>query len=199
MSAVKLSDNFYDEIKPRLYHRVSRELRSAYCVLDLGCGDCELVKYLAETYGHKVTGIDISSASFPSERKTNKNWPLARCIRKDAAKLDSIQDKTVDAVVMFWSLHEMSNPQAVLKEIRRVLQLAGKVLIVEFPRNSLAQKLWNENYYSKQGLINYLHKAGFKEIQARLLEHKQILWVSGYRSSKRTNSSEIINVKTYET
>jgi len=35
VSPVKLSDNFYDKIKPRLYQRVGKELRLAYRVLDL--------------------------------------------------------------------------------------------------------------------------------------------------------------------
>jgi cyclopropane fatty-acyl-phospholipid synthase-like methyltransferase len=61
MSAMKLSDNFYDKIKPRLYQRVGKELRLAYRVLDLGCGACELARYLSETYGQKVTGVDISA------------------------------------------------------------------------------------------------------------------------------------------
>ncbi len=38
MSTVKLSDNFYDKIKPILYQRVGKELHLVYRVLDLGCG-----------------------------------------------------------------------------------------------------------------------------------------------------------------
>ncbi len=198
MENAKLSENFYDKIKPRLHKRVGRELRGAKHVLDLGCGACELSKYLSETYGHKVTGIDVSSDSFPDKMETSRNWPLVRCIRKDAAKLDFIQNKTIDAVVMFWSLHEMSNPQVVLQQAHRVLKPTGKILVVEFPRNSLAQRLWNENYYSKQELITYLRKTGFKNIQATLLENKQILLVSGYHDIKGTNDSKRIKVKTYE-
>ena len=51
MSLAKLSDNFYDQIKPRLYQCVGKELRLAYRALDLGCGACELAWYLSETYG----------------------------------------------------------------------------------------------------------------------------------------------------
>jgi len=64
MDPAKLSENFYDKIKPRLYQRLGRELHSANHVLDIGCGNCELVGYLSETYGQKVTGIDISSVGF---------------------------------------------------------------------------------------------------------------------------------------
>jgi len=198
METSELGDNFYDKIKSRLYGRVGRELRLAHRVLDLGCGDCELAQYLSKTYGHKITGIDISSASFPDNRKTKKDGQLVHCIRKDAAGLDFIQNETIDAVVMFWSLHEMNNPQAVLEEAYRVLRVAGRILVVEFPCNSLAQKLWNENYYTSGKLINILHKAGFKDIQAKLIEHKQILWANGYCGAKNSRKSERIKVEAYE-
>ena len=179
----KLTDNFYDEIKPRLHVRIGRELRLAYRVLDLGCGACELAQYLSETYGQKVTGVDISANSFPNNRNITKNTKRIRCIRKDAARLSFIRNETMDAAIIFWALHEMKNSQAILQEAHRVLRPGGKVLIVEFPRNSLAQKLWNENYYTNKELTGSLRKAGFKDIRAKRIEHKQILWVNGYRGT----------------
>ena len=182
MSAMKLSDNFYDKIKPRLYQRVGKELRLAYRVLDLGCGACELAQYLSEAYGQKVTGVDISADSFPNNRNITKNTKRIRCIRKDAARLTFIRNEMIDAVIMFWALHEMKNAQAILQEVHRVLRSGGEILVVEFPRNSLAQKLWNESYYTIKELTGTLRKAGFKDIQAKRIEHKQILWVTGFRN-----------------
>jgi len=183
MVVAKLPDNFYEKIKPRLHQRIGRELRLAYRVLDLGCGACELAQYLSETYGQKVTGVDISADSFPNKPNITKNTKHIRCIRKDAAQLSFIGNETIDAVAMSWALHEMKNPQAVLREAHRVLRPGGKVLVVEFPRNSLAQKLWNENYYTSEELVNSLRKAGFEDIRAKRIEHKQILWVKGYRGT----------------
>jgi predicted methyltransferase len=70
-----------------------------------------------------------------------------------------------------------------LQEAHRVLRPGGKVLVVEFPRNSLAQKLWNENYYTSEELADSLRKAGFEAIRAKRIEHKQILWVNGSRGA----------------
>lgn len=198
MSPVKLSDNFYDKIKPRLYQRVGRQLRSANHVLDIGCGNCELAGYLSETYGQKVTGIDLSSETFPDKRKISKDWPFVRCIRRNASRLDFIQNETIDAVVMFWSLHEINDPKVVLQQAYHVLRPGGKILVVEFPRSSLAQKLWNEKYFSKEQLMKYLDDAGFERIQARLIENKQILWVSGYTCAQNNKKSEQMKVKAYE-
>jgi len=183
MSLAKLSDNFYDKIKPRLYQRVGQELRLAYRVLDLGCGACELAQYLSETYGQKVTGVDISANSFPNNRNITKNTRRIRCIRKDATRLTFIRNETIDAAIIFWALHEMKNSKAILQEANRVLRPGGKVLVVEFPHNSLARKLWNENYYTSKELTGFLRKAGFKDIRAKRIEYKQILWVNGYRGT----------------
>ena len=182
MSSVKLSDNFYDKIKPRLYQRVGKELRLAYRVLDLGCGACELARFLSETYGQKVTGVDISADSFPNRRNVTKNTKHVRCIRKNAARLTFIRNETIDAAIMFWALHEMENSQAILQETHRVLRPGGEILVVEFPRHSLAQKLWNEDYYTVKELMGSLRKAGFKDIQAKRIEREQILWITGFRS-----------------
>ncbi|RKY12602.1 MAG: hypothetical protein DRP65_00665 [Planctomycetota bacterium] len=199
MGLAKLPDNFYDKIKPRLYQRVSRELRSANYVLDIGCGNCELAKYLSQTNRQKVIGIDISSESFPDKEKINKDWPLVKCVRRSASKLNFVQSEIIDAVVMFWSLHEMNVPKVVLQQVYSVLKPGGKVLIVEFPNKSLAQKLWNEKYFSKEQLMKYLDDVGFEHIQARLIENKQILWVSGYSCAENKNKSEQVKVKMYET
>ena len=176
-----------------------RELSSANHVLDIGCGNCELVRYLSETNGQKVTGIDISSEGFPDKRQISKDWPLIKCIRKSASKLNFIQNEIIDAVVMFWSLHEINDFKTVLQQVYRVLKPGGKILIVEFPHNSLAQKLWNEKYFNKQQLTKYLDDAGFERIHARLIENKQILWASGYNCVKKANKSKQIKVKVYET
>jgi ubiquinone/menaquinone biosynthesis C-methylase UbiE len=181
METAKLSENFYDKIKPRLHECIGRELRAAKRVLDLGCGDCELVRYLADTYGQQVTGIDISGESFPDHQKIAKAGKNVRCIRKDANNLKFLYG-TVDAVIIMWALHEMKQPWTVLRQAYCVLRPGGKVLVVEFPRNSLAQKLWNENYYTSKELAGFLRKAGFKDIRAKRIEHKQILWVTGFRS-----------------
>ena len=139
------SENFYDKIKPRLHKRIGRELRLARYVLDLGCGSCELVKYLADAYLQEVTGVDISSESFP-KRHRSQNGVRFRCLQRDASDLGFMPAHFVDAVVMMWSLHEIDHPEETLREARRVLRPGGEVLVVDFPKDSLVQELWNEHY-----------------------------------------------------
>jgi len=172
---VKLPDDFYDKIKPRLHERIARELHSAKQVLDLGCGDCALVRHLTDSFGRKVTGVDISGASFPDYKRIAKNSENINCIRQDAVNLKSFYG-AMDAVVIMWALHEMEQPAKVLQQVYRSLRPGGEILIVEFPKNSLAQRLWNENYYNRMQIASLLRKADFKDIETKLIERRQILW-----------------------
>jgi len=171
----KLPDDFYDKIKPRLHERIARELHSARNLLDLGCGDCALVRRLADSFDRKVTGVDVSGASFPDYKRIAKNSENVRCIRQDAVNLKSFYG-AMDAVVIMWALHEMQYPQKVLRQAYRALRPGGKILIVEFPKDSLAQRLWNENYYNRRQIASLLRRAEFENIQTKLIERRQILW-----------------------
>jgi len=173
-----VSDNFYEVIKPRLHKRIGREVRLAGRVLDLGCGSCDLVEYLAGTYGQDVTGVDVAAESFPSGRHT-RDGTRFHCVKRDAVRLRFVDDGSVDAVVMMWALHEMRRPKAILAETRRVLRPGGEVVIVDFPRDSLAQELWDEDYYRPEEVGELLEGAGFEKVRVRLIEKQQVMWAHG--------------------
>jgi len=175
-----LSDDFYDKIKLRLYKRIGQELCLAYRVLDLGCGSCELARYLAEVYEQQVTGIDILGESFPSYQDLGKAYPNINCIRHDGEDLGFL-NHTADAAIMLWSLHEMRHPQKVLQEAKQAIRAGGKMLIVDFPSGSLASKLWNENYYTAEEVERLLLEAGFEDVDVTLSEQKQVIWATAHR------------------
>ena len=176
----KPAENFYEIIRPRLHRRIGRELSRAGRVLDLGCGPCDLVEYLALAYRQSVTGIDISGKKFPHRRHL-PDGSRFHCLRKDATHLNFVKEQSVDAVVSMYALHEMIHADAVLDEIHRILRPGGEVLIVDFPRNSLAQKLWNEDYYQPNEIKQLLVKTGFHRVRIWLIEQKQIIWARGFR------------------
>jgi len=180
MKHSELPDDFYERIKPKLHRRIGRELRLAYRLLDLGCGSCELVRFLRKAYRQRVTGIDISDSSFPRhDAPSQKRRPL-RCIKSDAAHLDFVRGGAVDAVVSMWAFHEMKDAAGMLREAWRVLRPGGEILIVDFPRGSLAQRLWNEKYYTALKMDNMLIRAGFGEVRVKSIERGQVIWATGH-------------------
>ncbi len=171
----ELPEDFYARIKDRLQERIARELRFAGRVLDVGCGSCELARFLAKKNRQHVIGVDISDGGFANNRLRGET---VECHKADAKELDFLQEGSVHAVVSLYALHEMHKPVAVLKEANRVLRGGGEVLVVDFPRGSLAERLWNEHYYTAQELEDMLKAAGFAAIRASLIESGQLLWVT---------------------
>ena len=185
MSCEELKDDFYERIKPRLHKRIGRELRLARHVLDLGCGSCDLVRYLAETCHQEVTGVDVASDGFPKRRRSREGVRF-RCLRRDATCLPFAADASADAVVTMWALHEMKRPTDILAETRRVLRSGGELLVVDFPKDSLAQRLWDEHYYRPDEVKRLLEETGFSDIRVRLIERGQVIWARAYQPMAET-------------
>jgi ubiquinone/menaquinone biosynthesis C-methylase UbiE len=179
-----LSRTFYDELKPRLHRRIARAVRAAVSIVDLGCGNCELAFFLAESNRQEVIGVDISDAAFPHPTGPRKPESGAvQCVKEDAKALSFLNADSVDAVVSVWALHEMSSPVSVLREAKRILRPGGQVLIVDFPKNSLAQRLWNENYFDREEVVEMLKEAGFAAVHCKVIAQGQVIWARGEKDS----------------
>ena len=185
MAREELKDDFYERIKPRLHKRIARELRLARHVLDVGCGSCDLVRYLAEACRQEVTGVDVVSDGFPKRRRSREGVRF-RCLRRDAARLPFAADGSADAVVTMWALHEMKRPKAILAETRRALRPGGELLVADFPKDSLAQRLWDEDYYRPDEVKHLLEETGFSDIRVRLIERGQVIWARAYQPMAET-------------
>lgn len=94
-------------------------------VLDLGCGDGELLSYLRDHRGVHGYGLEIDPEK------------ISACVRKGVnvieqdldKKLDNFEDKSFDTVVMTQSLQAMHYPDRVLEDMLRI----GKEGILTFP------------------------------------------------------------------
>ncbi len=174
-------DNFYEKIHGQLFRRIGRELALAHRVLDLGCGNCDLITFLRKTYQQRVTGVDVSGGDLPRHDDPSKSRGPMRCIKGNAARLAFLRDGSVDAVVCTWALHEMDSRSDAVAEAYRVLRSGGKMLIVDFPKGSLAQRLWDEDYLTPSEAGTLLGKAGFVRVRARTIHNGQVIWAVGFR------------------
>ena len=177
-----LPEDFYEKIHASLQERICEELRGASDVVDIACGDCSLARYLVEAGdGWRVIGVDIGGEKIAAtEEAVEVSEGRLRCIEADAVHLDFLADGAVEAAVMTRALHERDEPAAVLAEVRRVLRSGGKLLVVDFPRDSLAQKLWNEDYFTPAEVEGMLRSAGYGEVSVSLIERGQMIWATGF-------------------
>ena len=181
MQSKNLPDNFYEKLGPAIFRRIGRELALAYRVLDLGCGGCDLAAFLRKAYRQRVTGVDISDGKLPRHDDPRTSRAAMRCVKGNASRLAFLRDAGQDAVVATWALHEMENRLDAVTEAYRVLRPGGKIVIVDFPRGSLAQRLWDEDYLTPSEASALLKEAGFAQVRVRSVHQEQVMWAVGFR------------------
>lgn len=157
-------ENIYEKLDGKIYRYIEKEINNNDRILDIGCGGCDLDFYLAgKKENIKITGIDI--AGIPKKNRKIKTSSV-RCLKKDASFFKP--DEKFDVVISKYSLHELKFLDKVLKNSYKHLKKNGKIVIVDFVKNSLAEKLWGEKYFGLEEMETILRKAGFKKIKKKL-------------------------------
>ena len=94
-------------------------------VLDLGCGDGELLEWLAAKKGVDARGIELSSAKV--QRAIARGVSVYQGDINEG--LADYPDQAFDYVILSQTLQETSKPRALLRDMLRV----GRRVIVAFP------------------------------------------------------------------
>jgi ubiquinone/menaquinone biosynthesis C-methylase UbiE len=122
-----------------------------------------LVRFLAREVAREAVGIDINGTSahehVPAAADGRRH--TARCLRMDAQKMEGWGEGHFDAVVSTHALHEIADPSAALREMRRVLKHGGTLLIGDFTRG---ETRWNERYFTPAQARAMLQRAGFSHV-----------------------------------
>jgi methionine biosynthesis protein MetW len=94
-------------------------------VLDLGCGDGELLVYLRDALEAKGYGVEKDDANWLACLKNGTN-----VIQMDLEDgLSGFEDQSFDTVILSQTLQAMHNTEEIVQEMLRV----GKEIIVTFP------------------------------------------------------------------
>ncbi len=133
----------------KIDYRIIAKIIEPYSkVLDLGCGDGELLAYLIKEKGIKAQGIEVSEEA------------IYKCVEKGVnvfhgdmeSGLGWYSDKSFDYVIMNQSMQEMKNVDFVIKEALRV----GKKVIVGFPNFAYIKARLDIFFYGKAPLTESL-------------------------------------------
>jgi ubiquinone/menaquinone biosynthesis C-methylase UbiE len=97
-------------------------------LLDIGCGTGNFLFDVQKIKKISVAGIDISEKML--EQASKRLGESANLKHGDSEHLPW-ESNSFDIVTCFFSFHHYPNPNAVLKEMRRVLNSGGKVIIAD--------------------------------------------------------------------
>ena len=100
-------------------------------ILDVGMGDCGCMSFYLAKRGFNVTGIDSSSLAVHKSRKEAAGKKLKGSFqtRRMNAEKTSFEEESFDAVLSYHSMHDMPNPDKVIREMFRVCRKGGVVAI----------------------------------------------------------------------
>lgn len=116
------------------YPRIAALLEGHHLVLDVGCGDGTLARFLAtgqvdaDELRHEVLGVDIDAPALPADS------PGTHFVLADAQQLP-YPAESFDAVVCVDVLHH-TNARLALAEMRRVLRPGGRIVVLGLARLS---------------------------------------------------------------
>ena len=134
------------------------ELKGTDRVVDVACGTGDLIEAFRqvgdfldpewpETAGQRYIGIDFTYEMLPIAERKATFFNLASTIRfinGDAQSLP-LPDASADVVSIAFGIRNVADPAAAIREFRRVLRPAGRLIILEFslPTNPILRGIYN--------------------------------------------------------
>ncbi len=143
MNATKDRPGFYDRfILPRLIDlscrcKVATERRAALvpraggAVLEVGVGSGLNLRFYSAASVTRLVAVDPSEEMLSIARRRAADIAFPVDLRRESADALSLGDRSVDTIVMTFTLCSIPEPLRALREMRRVLKPGGRLLFVE--------------------------------------------------------------------
>ena len=142
-------------------------------LLELCCGTGDLALVLAEKVrpGGLVLGLDAAAAPLERARERARCQPwLPLEFRQGDAAATGLADGWADGAVMAYGLRNLSDPEAGLRELRRVVRPGGRAAVLDFnrPADRHGTTAAFQRFYLRQLVVPLARKAGLEDQYAYL-------------------------------
>ncbi|MGB2842496.1 MAG: class I SAM-dependent methyltransferase [Halobacteriota archaeon] len=169
------------ELVKELCERIKAEKEETELkILDIGCGTGKLAIYLREATGCDVTGIDPGRERIEKVRLKSSSVTF----EVQSAEEMAFANHSFDFVVSLKALHEMANPEAALRESRRVLKEGGRILVIDWVGGVARTRshAHAKKYFTKERLEEVLSETGFTGIRIELNKEGELMLMEGERA-----------------
>ena len=134
-------------------------------ICDMGCGNGFYALKLARLTGKtgKVYAVDIQREMLDMLKRRARAATLENVLPRLGTETDpKLPDNSIDLVLMVDVYHEFSQPEAMLKAIRKSLKPAGRIALVEFRAEDPNVPIKPEHKMSKQQILKEFPANGLK-------------------------------------
>ncbi len=159
---------------PEYAERLLMSLPHSRCLLEIGVGTGGLLEAL-RTKSEKLIGVDHAPAMLVAARQRLEEIGLDNVdLRLGEMEHLPLESASVDTAVLNMVLHHASDPLTVLREIFRVLQPGGVLLIADLLRHQdewVREKLADQWLgFTEDELLGWGGQVGFKKIFSEALD-----------------------------
>lgn len=153
----------HEALAGRLIRPEAFDVRGCKHILDAGCGNGRYSKFLLRWADPdaKLTGFDLSQRMLRRARRRLKSDRVGH-VAADLTRLP-FPDQTFDAVVCGWVLEHLPDPRLGLNELARVMQPAGKLLLLvteDTLTGSMCSRMWHCRTYNREELRKVCAECG---------------------------------------
>ena len=200
---VNKSKNFFNKTANKKYGNANKlddfilkklKFNKIYSILDLGCGDGRILEKIRILNSKTLLfGLDISEEmlKLAKEKKIKKcNLILGNCEELP------YEDESMELILCLNSFHHYPNPKMVIKEMKRILKLNGKIIIGDIYTLPIIRHIINlylpysksgdYKMYSQKKLNNLFLDEGFNNLNFSMIS--PWLFISEYEN--RTQKSK---------
>jgi len=154
----------YDRLNDRLswgLHHVWKQmavdwlhLEAGATALDLCCGTGDLSRLLARRVGRhgQVIGLDFAAAPLAIARQRSRSYPQIQWVQGDALAVP-YNDETFAAMTMGYGLRNVGDIPRALQEMYRLLQVGGRMAILEFSHPTYPALAAFQAWYLQQWVV----------------------------------------------
>lgn len=198
ISQANVGTNLIDKVLPQFETLLNR-LESGINVLDIGCGDGQVLMALAHSFPNsQFVGIDICKEPIDIARSKAERFGLDNLIFTSNDLLEYTPGNKFDLITAFDVIHDLAFPDQVLQRVRAWLEDKGQFLMMDInasshleqnKENPFATFLYTAStmhcmtvslaqggmglgtVWGKEKAIEMLNDAGFSQLDIKNFEH----------------------------
>jgi len=126
-------------------------IKPGYKILDYGCGSGSYINILADMVGKsgKIYGLDINPLAIQMVQRIVAKNQLANVETVLSERETGLLDESMNVVLLYDVLHDLSNPDKIIRELHRVLKSDGILSVSDhhLEDEDIVSRMTNEGFF----------------------------------------------------